>query len=106
MENPFEELNQKLENVEKMLLAVLDVLSNQEKQKLQSEQSELLTRNEVCDLLNITLPTLHQWGKNGTLVGTKIGTRIRYSRSEINEILLQGRFKYKHNRNDNTTPNN
>ncbi len=48
-----------------------------------TEQTELLTRNEVCDLLHITLPTLHQWTKEGVVTGYRIGTRIRYKRAEI-----------------------
>jgi excisionase family DNA binding protein len=47
------------------------------------EQTELLTRNEVCDLLHITLPTLHQWTKEGVITGYRIGTRIRYKRAEV-----------------------
>lgn len=47
------------------------------------EQTELLTRNEVCDLLHITLPTLHQWTKEGVINGYRIGTRIRYKRAEV-----------------------
>jgi excisionase family DNA binding protein len=48
-----------------------------------TEQTELLTRNEVCSLLHITLPTLHQWTKEGLVTGYRIGTRIRYKRAEI-----------------------
>ena len=48
-----------------------------------TEQTELLTRNEVCNLLHITLPTLHQWTKEGVVTGYRIGTRIRYKRAEI-----------------------
>jgi excisionase family DNA binding protein len=48
-----------------------------------TEQTELLTRNEVCNLLHITLPTLHNWTKEGLITGYRIGTRIRYKRAEI-----------------------
>jgi excisionase family DNA binding protein len=48
-----------------------------------TEQTELLTRNEVCDLLHITLPTLHNWTKEGLITGYRIGTRIRYKRAEV-----------------------
>jgi excisionase family DNA binding protein len=47
------------------------------------EQTELLTRNEVCDLLQITLPTLSNWTKEGLITGYRIGTRIRYKRAEV-----------------------
>ena len=48
-----------------------------------NEQTELLTRNEVCNLLHITLPTLHNWTKEGLITGYRIGTRIRYKRAEV-----------------------
>ena len=48
-----------------------------------TEQTELLTRNEVCNLLHITLPTLHNWTKEGLITGYRIGTRIRYKRAEV-----------------------
>jgi len=54
-----------------------------------TEQTELLTRNEVCNLLHITLPTLHNWTKEGLITGYRIGTRIRYKRAEVLATLNQ-----------------
>lgn len=61
----------------------LEQLQTNQKNTITPEQTELLTRNEVCDLLHITLPTLHQWTKEGVVTGYRIGTRIRYKRAEI-----------------------
>ncbi len=48
-----------------------------------------LTRHEVCELLHITLPTLHTWTKKGKINAIKIGGRVLYKTSLINESLKQ-----------------
>lgn len=52
-----------------------------------------LTRNETCELLKISLPTLHQWSKSGILEPMKIGTRTYYSRKKIEETLKESNKK-------------
>lgn len=44
---------------------------------------ELLTRAEAAQLLGITLPTLRQYTRRGLVEGYRIGTRVRYKRSEV-----------------------
>ncbi len=53
----------------------------------QPEQTNLLTRKEVCKLLNITPPTLHEWTRNGTITAYKVGTRVRYKHHEVLSTL-------------------
>ena len=53
----------------------------------QPEQTNLLTRKQVCVLLNITPPTLHLWTRNGTITAYKIGTRVRYKHNEVLSTL-------------------
>jgi excisionase family DNA binding protein len=53
----------------------------------QPEQTNLLTRKQVCELLNITPPTLHLWTRNGTMAAYKIGTRVRYKHNEVLSTL-------------------
>lgn len=50
-------------------------------------QSGYLSRKEVSKLLKITLPTLHDWTKQGILKSYKIGTRVLYKESEVKETL-------------------
>lgn len=58
--------------------------------------NELLTRKEVCKLLQITLPTLHEWTKEGVVTGYHINTRVRYKKSEILDTLQKvSQIKYK-----------
>lgn len=99
MDNPFEQINDRLANIEQMILDVFSELMRQDKQKdsnILPEQIDFLTRNEVCKLLQITSKTLYNWGARGILMPTKIGSRIIYNKSEINEILSKSKFKYIH----------
>lgn len=53
----------------------------------QPEPTNLLTRKQVCQLLTITPPTLHEWTKNGTLTAYKVGTRVRYKQIDVLNTL-------------------
>jgi excisionase family DNA binding protein len=44
---------------------------------------ELITRKETAQILGISLPTLNEWTKNGTLPAQRIGTRVRYQRANV-----------------------
>jgi excisionase family DNA binding protein len=57
---------------------------------------DLLTRKQVCELLNITPPTLHVWTKEGRITAYHINTRVRYKRAEVMSTLqkvVQTKFK-------------
>jgi excisionase family DNA binding protein len=58
---------------------------------------EYMTRAEVCDLLRISLSTLHYYTKDGTLQGYRIGGRILYKSAEVqNSVQSILSTKYKH----------
>lgn len=42
-----------------------------------------ITRNQVCKLLHITLPTVHAWMKQGKLKPYHIGNRTLFKESEV-----------------------
>jgi excisionase family DNA binding protein len=46
-----------------------------------------LTRQQTAQMLGITLSTLHDWTKNGIIQGTRIGTRVRYRQSDVENAL-------------------
>lgn len=51
---------------------------------------EILTAKETAQYLNITLPTLHNWVKNGKLPKHKIGgTRIGFRAEEVEKLLFK-----------------
>ncbi|MEC3877687.1 helix-turn-helix domain-containing protein [Chryseobacterium salviniae] len=43
----------------------------------------LLTRKEVCELLDISESTLNRWTKDGRLVTHNKGNRVYYKRSDV-----------------------
>lgn len=47
-----------------------------------------LSRKDLSELLGISLPTIHQWGKQGILKPYKIGNRVRYKQTDIERTLL------------------
>jgi len=44
---------------------------------------ELITRKETALILGVSLPTLNDWTKNGTIPAQRIGTRVRYNRANV-----------------------
>ena len=50
---------------------------------------ELLTREEACLLLKISLTSLWNWTKKGKLIAYGIGNRVYYKRGELIESLIQ-----------------
>jgi len=50
---------------------------------------ELITREEACLLLKISLTTLWNWTKKGKLIAYGIGNRVYYKRGELIESLVR-----------------
>ncbi len=46
-------------------------------------KSDLMTRDEVGKLLNVSLVTLHNWEKKRYLVPKKVGGRVLYLREDV-----------------------
>ncbi len=61
------------------------------------EEVEYITRKETAQILGVSLPTLNEYTKTGTIQGYKCGARsIRYRKSEVLgsfEKLQQVKFK-------------
>lgn len=72
--NPFEQIDQRLSNIEKLL---------REKQPAPAPQEELLTREATAKLLDISPPTLWKWTKRGDLKAYHKGNKVYYKRSEV-----------------------
>jgi predicted DNA-binding transcriptional regulator AlpA len=53
----------------------------------QKEIPELLTRDQVTKILQVSLTTLYHWNNDGTLPAKKIGKRVYYQRSIIMDKL-------------------
>ena len=52
------------------------------------QPTEYLTRNQVRDLLDVDLSTIHNWTKRGKLQAYGIGNRIYYKRSEVEKAIV------------------
>lgn len=46
-----------------------------------------LSRQEVANLLKISLPTLNEYTRTGIIKGSRIGSRILYAESDIKESV-------------------
>ncbi len=53
----------------------------------QTQTDRLITRKEVCQLLQISLVTVHNWTKKGILNPYRIGNKLRFKKSEVLEAL-------------------
>lgn len=49
---------------------------------------EYLTRQEVADILKVSLVTISDWNKKKVLNPYRLGNLIRYKRSEIEQALI------------------
>lgn len=80
MSNPFESLEQKLTDLEGLILSLKD-------NKPEPKKAIYLTRQQAAELLHITLPTLHEYTKSGVILGSRIGTRVLYSEQAIQDAV-------------------
>jgi len=51
-----------------------------------------LTRQQTANYLQISLPTLHQYTKDGLITSYRIGNKIRYKLTEIEETMKERNF--------------
>jgi excisionase family DNA binding protein len=75
------------ETIKKELQTILATLHPQK------EETELLSRKDAAKVLGVSLPTLNEWTKSGTVKGYRIASRIRYKRSELDSSLSQIRTR-------------
>jgi excisionase family DNA binding protein len=71
------------------VLSGLRVFHNGREQTTAAQPEELLTREGAAELLGITLPTLREYTNRGLVTGYRIGTRVRYKRTEVLNGLQQ-----------------
>lgn len=50
------------------------------------KSDKLLTRNETASLFGISLVTLNKWSKLGILKSYKVGGKVLYKQSELEQI--------------------
>lgn len=71
-----------------------EILSQKEKpSELQSKPDEILNIKQVAELLNLSVPTLYGKTANREIPHSKMGKRLYFKRSEIEQWLSQGKVK-------------
>lgn len=62
---------------------------------LQTEQDEILSREQTAELLKISLVTLWKWTKKDIIPAYRIGYKVRYKKSEVLASLKpKNRFNF------------
>lgn len=67
---------------------VTGVLKDSSKE-LQTDNNKLYTRQEVAELLGLSLPTVHTYTQEGIIKGYRLGTQIRYKHSDVEKALKE-----------------
>lgn len=73
--------------IQQLAEALAPLLQNQAPLQTQSQESDLISRDEVCDILHFNKTTLHKHTKSGRLQSYSIGNRVLYKRSEVLEAV-------------------
>lgn len=79
-----------LSDIEAVVRKVLDDRLNDLIPQRKEDTPLYLTRDEAAKMLRITLPTLNDWTKLGRIPVQRIGRRVLYALSDI-ENVLEGR---------------
>jgi len=82
--------NYSITDLENTIAKILKQIICEQNYLSDSAVNELITRQETAKILKISLPTLHNWTKNGLLFCYKVSSRVRYKRSEIMELFNSG----------------
>ncbi len=57
-----------------------------------SDKEKYLTRKQAAKILQISLPTLHQYTKSSLITSYRIGNKVRYKESDIEKALNERNF--------------
>lgn len=89
MSNPFETINQRLSNIEGLLLEL-------KHKPIEEEKDENLTVKETAELLKVSEQSIHNYIKRGYITAKKVGRILLIKRSDIDESLQEVKsLKYK-----------
>ena len=88
--NPFELIDQRLTNIERLLIDLPDMLSPQKKEAqidLLNTLPDRLRSRDIKKLFNISSVTIWQWTKKGLLKRQIINGRNYFSKKEVLKLL-------------------
>ena len=76
------------EQLQNAIITGVKIQLDELRKEFQPKQpTEYLTRNEVRDLLQCNLSTVHNLTKRGKLQAYGIGSRVYYKRSEVEQAI-------------------
>ena len=80
-----------------LLSPVMDAFTERVAQRMVELESKkeprYYSRQEIADILNVSLPTVHAMVKGGALQPTKIGRRTLFDAKSVDEAIKLGRVK-------------
>jgi len=89
MNNPFEIIEQRLSNIENLLLDI-------KHKPTEEEKAENLTVKEAAELLKVSEQSIHNYIKRGFLPAQKVGRILLIKRIDVEQSLQQVKsLKYK-----------
>lgn len=90
MNNPFEVIEARLNNIETLLL---DLKHQPKEQGKQSQADQLLTIQQASELLNLSVPTIYGLVSRLEIPCMKKGKRLYFSQQELTNWVKTGRKK-------------
>jgi len=89
MNNPFEAINERLSNIENLLLEI-------KHKPVEEEKSENLTVKETAEYLKVSEQSVHNYIKRGFISAQKVGRILLIKRSDLDNALTEVKsLKYK-----------
>jgi excisionase family DNA binding protein len=78
---------------DEIIKGVVMALKEQNFQFQNSEEDQILTREEAAKMLSVSLVTLWTWDKKDILQTYRIGNKIRYKKSDLlNALTKKNKF--------------
>jgi excisionase family DNA binding protein len=90
MNNPFEIIEARLNNIETLLL---DLKHTPKEQDERTEPEQLLTVQQAAELLNLSVPTLYGYSQRAEIPVCKRGKRLYFSKQSLFEWIKDGKKK-------------
>ena len=90
MNNPFEVIEARLNNIENL---ILDLKHQSNQVKSSEQQDQLLTIKQAAEFLNLAVPTIYTLVSRGEVPFMKRSKRLYFSRTELIGYLKEGRRK-------------
>tara|TARA_R110002012_G_scaffold286628_1_gene478262 strand:- start:7273 stop:7590 length:318 start_codon:yes stop_codon:yes gene_type:complete len=85
------------DKIAEKLFSKMNKLSNK---IIDSKTDALLTRKETASYFSISLPTVHQWAKDGIINPIRVGHRIYFKKQSILNLVDKRTLNYTIKRNN------